>query len=88
MHSSDLIRQVSQDTGLTQPQVKEVTNAIFQAITDQLALGNRVHVNKFGIFKPVHAKERKLSPAMGGGVCPAHNQVKFKPAKAVKEAVN
>lgn len=88
MITSQLTQRLAKDHGLTQRQARDITNDVISHVTDALAQGDTVRLNDFGTLSVVRTKERKLSDAMGGGIAPARNRVKFKPAKAIKEAVN
>lgn len=88
MTFTQLTHQIAENHNLTQAQAKAIAKDVFATITQCLARGESIRVTDFGTFTLAQVNERNLSPAMGGGVLPAHNRAKFKPAKALKEAVN
>jgi DNA-binding protein HU-beta len=65
-------------------------STVFDAIRDALANGQAVAIAGFGTFSVAHRKERKaVNPRDRSQVImvPAHNAAKFKPAKALKDAL-
>ncbi|MCB1055177.1 MAG: HU family DNA-binding protein [Acidobacteria bacterium] len=76
--------------GLTKKQAAETFDAIFGAITDTLADGERVVVPGFGSFSVSHRPARDgRNPATGEKMTiAASNNAKFKPGKELKEAIN
>lgn len=76
--------------GVSKKQAAETFEAIFDAITDTLADGDRVSIPGFGSFSISHRAERQgRNPATGASMTiPASNLVKFKAGKELKESVN
>lgn len=68
---------------------EEVVDAVFAAIQAELTLGNTVQITRFGIFKPVVRKERKV-PRPGGEfeIVPAKKVVRFTPGASLSESVS
>lgn len=76
--------------GMTKKQAAETFDAVFSAITDTLADGERVVVPGFGSFSVAHRPAREgRNPATGASMTiAASTQAKFKPGKELKEALN
>ena len=88
MTFTELTRAIAENNGITHTQAKAITKDVFATITQRIAQGDQVRITDFGTFQTAFTAERKLNDAMGGGVKPAHNRVKLKPATALKRAVN
>lgn len=88
MTFTQLTRTIAENHGITHVQAKAIAKDVFATISQCMARGESLRVTDFGTFTAARVNERQLSPAMGGGVLPAHNRVKFKAAKALKEAIN
>jgi DNA-binding protein HU-beta len=89
-NKNDLIGLVAEKAGLTKAQAGEAVDAVFDAITGSLKKGEEVRLVGFGTFA---VSKRKAStgrnPATGAEIkIPASNQAKFKPGKALKDAIN
>ena len=74
----DLAEKVAESADLTKNKAAEAVNAVFEAISETLKDGGEVSVSGFGKFEVSERAARQ-------GVNPA--TPKFKPAKALKEAV-
>ncbi len=59
MNKSDLIREVSGRTGLTQNETRVAVDHLVSIITDQVRLGRSVNIRGFGTFKAVTRLARK-----------------------------
>ena len=81
---------VSNVEGLTKKQVSEALDAVFGYVTSQLADGERVQVAGFGTFTVSARGERQgRNPRTGETITiAASNNVRFKPGKQLKDAVN
>lgn len=88
MTFTQLTHTLADTHNIPHAQAKAIAKDLFATITQSVARGDSVRITDFGTFSVTRANERKLSDAMGGGVSPAHNRVKFKPAKALKGSVN
>lgn len=89
MNKNELIAAAAQSAGLTKKDTERVINAALDAISAQLAAGNRVQLTGFGIFE---VKERQArvgrNPRTKEAVqIPAGKTPVFKPGKALKEIV-
>lgn len=76
--------------GLTKKQAAEAYDAVFEAITDHLAQGDRVQCPGFGSFSVSERSARKgRNPATGEEITiPASKNAKFKAGKDLKESLN
>ena len=90
MTKSDIINEVSSNTGLTKVETEAVLEGIIGSISKALKEGNRVDIRGFGSFI---VKERKAREARN----PSTNKVinlnlryipSFKVSKILKESVN
>jgi len=89
MNKSDLTNKVQEVTGGTKVQAEEVVETIISTITNTLKAGEEVSIAGLGIFS---AKERAArearNPRTGEKIqVPAMRVPKFRPAKALKDAV-
>jgi nucleoid DNA-binding protein len=85
-----LVVLISDETGLTQSQVLEVMQKVFDHITGALAKGGKVEIRNFGIFE-VKIRKAKVGrnlyrPEIAVPI-PSKARVKFKAGKEMKEAV-
>ncbi len=90
MNKNDLVGVVAERAGLTKAQAGEAVDAVLDAITSTLKSGDDVRLVGFGTFAVTRRKATKgRNPATGAEIdIPASNQAKFKPGKALKEAIN
>lgn len=91
MNKGDLIEKVADAAGITKAQASDAVNAVFGSIEGALKQkdGKAAFVG-FGTFSTSLRKAREgRNPATGATIkIPAKTQVKFKPGKALSEAVN
>ena len=90
----EIVKTISDETGLTQLQIKEIVQRTFQAIVENLVEEGRVELRNFGVFqvKPRAARKAR-NPRTGHQVdVPEKFVVTFKPGKVmegrVKEMAN
>ena len=90
MNKNDLTTLVADKAGVTKAQAADSVDAVFEAITSTLKAGEEVRLVGFGTFAVSHRKATKgRNPATGAEIdIKAPNQAKFKPGKALKEAIN
>ncbi len=90
MNKNDLVGVVAERAGLTKAQAAEAVDAVLDAVTSTLKSGDDVRLVGFGTFAVTRRKATKgRNPATGAEIdIPASNQAKFKPGKALKEAIN
>jgi len=90
MTKSDIINEVSNNTGLTKVETEAVLEGVISSISKALRKGNRVDIRGFGSFI---VKERKARQARN----PSTNKIinlnlryipSFKVSKILKESVN
>ncbi|ANZ58158.1 DNA-binding protein [Fructilactobacillus lindneri] len=88
-NKAELVDDVAKSTGLTKKDATAALDAVFDAIQDQLAKGERVQLIGFGSFEVRERAARKgRNPQTGKEIeIPASKVPAFKPGKALKEAV-
>lgn len=89
MKKKDMINAVAAKAGITKKHAEEVTGAVFEVITDAIVAGEKVNVPGFGHFESVVRSARTgRNPQTGEEIdIPETRSVKFKVAKALKDAV-
>ena len=90
MNKAELVADVAERMGEPKLKAEEAVNAVFEALTDALKRGDEVRLPAFGVFAVSRTKERKArNPQTNEEVIvPAGNRPKFRPGKALKEALN
>lgn len=90
MNKTDLITSVAQAAGLTKSGATKAVDGVFDAITDSLKKGVEVRLVGFGTFAvAARAATQGRNPRTGQKIdIPASKHPKFRPGKALKEAVN
>lgn len=89
MTKKEIVRTISEETGMTQAIVKEIVQKTFDSILQSLAKGERVELRNFGVFdirKRAARKARNLSTGETVMV-PEKNVVAFKPSKEMEKRV-
>ena len=88
MTKQDLVNEVA-GVGMTKKQAAAAVDAIFDAIKDALADGDKVSLVGFGSFSIKKRKAREgRNPRTGAPLkIPAKKVPVFKPGKALKDAV-
>ena len=89
MTKKEIVRQISEEIGLTQLKTKEIVQKTFKAIVDTLLREKRIELRNFGVFEVKRRKARKArNPRTGERVdVPPKNVVTFKPGKEMEERV-
>jgi integration host factor subunit beta len=89
MTKKDLARAIAGETGLTQTQVLEVVQKVFDGITETLVEEGRIELRNFGVFEVRRRKPRKArNPRTGEKVkVPAKLVVTFKAGLEMEERV-
>jgi len=93
MNKTELITKLAKKTGLTQAKAAEAVDAVFNAnkglIAVELGAGRKVTLPGFGGFSVrKRAARQGRNPATGVAIkIPAKKVVKFRVAKAVKDAI-
>lgn len=89
MTKGQLADAVASKMGLSKKQAEEMIDTIFDVIVKTMIKGDKVNIPGFGIFKVSDRKAREgINPKTGEKIhIPAKKAAKFRPAKALKEAV-
>jgi len=89
MNKAELVEEVAGKVGLTKKEAGDVVDAITSAITDTLAMNERVTLVGFGTFQVRERKARKgVNPQTREAInIPAKKVPKFTAGKALREAV-
>jgi len=85
----EIVRSISDKTGLTQLQIKEIVQLTFEGIIDTLLTEGRVELRNFGVFQVKSRKARTArNPRTGRKVAvPEKFVVSFKAGKEMEERV-
>jgi DNA-binding protein HU-beta len=83
MNKSDLVDAVAVDTGLTKADAAKAVDAVFDAVTGALQKGDEVRLVGFGTF----AVSERAARTGEEITIAASKQPKFKPGKALKDAL-
>ena len=89
MTKKEIVKQISEEIGLTQLKTKEIVQKTFDAIVETLLEEGRIELRNFGVFEVKRRKPRKArNPRTGDRVdVEAKNVVTFKPGKEMEEKV-
>ena len=89
MNKAELVEEVAGRVGLTKKETNNVVDAITSAITDTLAMNERVTLVGFGTFEVRRRKARTgVNPQTRERLdIPAKNVVRFKAGKGLRERV-
>ena len=90
MNKTELIAIAAENAGLTKKDTERVLNAAIDAITANLAKGEKVQLSGFGTFE-VKAREARVgrNPHTKESIeIPATNVPVFKASKALKDTVS
>ncbi len=90
MTKTELISAVAERTDSTKKNAEAAVNALFAAITDELAKGEKVSIVGFGTFEVRDRKEKQvINPQTKQMMtAPASKAPAFKAGQALKNAVN
>lgn len=85
----EIVKSISDKTGLTQLQIKEIVQLTFDGIVETLLDEGRVELRNFGVFQVKSRKARKArNPRTGRQVdVPEKFVVTFKPGKEMEARV-
>jgi nucleoid DNA-binding protein len=85
----EIVKQISEELGLTQLKTKEIVQRTLDAIIKTLVEEGRIELRNFGVFEVKRRAPRKArNPRTGDKVyVPAKNVVTFKPGKEMEELV-
>ena len=89
MSKEDLIQAIAKKTGLSKRQSEESLNVVLEEIQKSLSQGQEVVLTGFGKFQVIERKARQgVNPKTGEKIeIAATKAPKFKPGKALKDAV-
>ncbi len=89
MTKKEIVKQISEQLGLTQLKTKEIVQKTFDAIVETLLTEKRIELRNFGVFEVKRRKARKArNPRTGAKVdVEPKNVVTFKPGKEMEERV-
>ena len=90
MNKSDLAAAIAEATGITRSEAASAIDVTFEVIADALKDGVDVRLTGFGIFGVADRAAREgRNPRTGKPIkIAAFRQVRFKPGKGLKDAVN
>lgn len=89
MKRQDIIKEISRATGVKPKIAADVIERFISVVKESLSHGDDVQLRGFGTFCRVSRKARKARIINAGQeiVVPAHDTVKFKPAKELKDSM-
>lgn len=89
MTKKEIVKQISEQSGLTQLKTKEIVQMTFDAIIETLVTEGRIELRKFGVFEVKRRKPRRArNPRTNQPVeVEAKNVVTFQPGKDMEEKV-
>lgn len=90
MTKAELITKLAEETGLTKSQVDKVVNTLVEVMSDEIKTNGGMTLAGLGSFTVVRREARKgHNPQTKAPIdIPASNALKFKTAKALKDAIN
>ena len=89
MNKAELVADVAERLGESRTKAGEVVDAVFESITGALVKGDDVRLPAFGVFavKETAARMGRNPQTQEEHEIPASRKAKFRPGKALKEAV-
>ena len=90
MTKKEIVKTISDETGLNQQQIKQIVQLTFDSIIATLIEEGRIELRNFGVFQVRPRAARKArNPRTGRQVeVPEKFVVSFKPGKIMEERVN
>ena len=90
MTKKEIVKTISDETGLNQQQIKAIVQKTFDAIVMTLVEEGRLELRNFGVFQVrTRAARKARNPRTGRQVeVPEKFVVTFKPGKIMEEKVN
>ena len=90
MTKAELIAKIAEDGEITKIQADKIINVLVAVMTDEVKTAGTITLPGFGSFTVARREARKghNPKTMAPMEIPASNAVKFKSAKALKDAVN
>lgn len=85
----EIVRQISEELGMTQLKTKEIVQKTFDAIIESLVTNGKIELRNFGVFKVKLRQRRKArNPKTDQRIdVPAKFVVTFKPGKRMEERI-
>ena len=89
MNKQDLVKLISEKTGISKEAAGKAQKAVIEAISSTLEKGDSVSLIGFGSFKVIDRSAREgRNPSTGEKMqIPATKAVKFTPSKVLKERI-
>jgi len=89
MNKAKLVEEVSDETGLTKENIRNIIDATTKTIKNALSKGERVTLVDFGTFQVIKKKARRgRNPQTGKKLqIPAKKVPKFVPGKGLREKI-
>lgn len=90
MQKRQFIDRVAAKTGMTKRDSERTMDAIFQTLAEVLEEGDRIQINKFGVFQTKRRAPRMARNPYTGETrpLPAATALAFKAAPALRERLN
>lgn len=90
MTKKEIVKEISENFGLTQLKTKEIVQKTFDAIVDTLLSERRIELRNFGVFEVKRRKARRArNPRTGEPVnVDPKNVVVFKAGKEMEESMH
>lgn len=90
MSKTELVSAIAEISELTKKDAEKALSAFIEVVTEELKKGEKVQLVGFGTFETVRREAREgRNPHTGETIqIAATNVPKFKPGKALKDAVN
>lgn len=90
MNKKELVAAIAENTEVSKKDVEKVLDGFINVVVDEVKNGGKVQLVGFGTFESAERGERAgRNPKTGEAVTiPASKAFKFKPGKAVKDALN
>ncbi len=89
MNKGELVASIADLGGMTKSQAEQALNTVLSNMANAMEKGEKVILSGFGSFRVVErAAQKGRNPQNGQSiVIPAHNVVKFRPARILWEKV-
>ena len=90
MNKTDLVAAMAEQAGVSKKDAEKVLKAFTDVVTDELKKGQKVQLVGFGTFEVSEraAREGRNPATLQPIKIPASKAPKFKPGKALKDALN
>ena len=89
MTKADLIAQVAANTEMTKKDADKAVNAMFEALSNALANGEKITISGYGTFEVRERAERaRINPRTREAITiPASRSIVFKQGKSLKDVL-